>query len=55
MNIKKIGLSSGTLIVCEEAGILCPERDENSYRSYSQADISRIFLSRVCVNLIYLS
>jgi DNA-binding transcriptional MerR regulator len=47
MNIKEItkltGLTSRTLRVWEKAGLLAPQRRENSYREYESADLTRIF------------
>ena len=46
-NIKSItkmtGLTSKTLRHWETVGLLEPQRDENDYRLYSDADIARIF------------
>ncbi|MDR2977610.1 MAG: TipAS antibiotic-recognition domain-containing protein [Streptococcaceae bacterium] len=47
MNIKEMtkltGLTSRTLRVWEKAGLLAPQRGENSYREYETADLTRIF------------
>ncbi|MDR0299900.1 MAG: TipAS antibiotic-recognition domain-containing protein [Streptococcaceae bacterium] len=47
MNIKEVtkltGLTSRALRVWEDAGLLSPERGENSYREYGETDLTRIF------------
>ncbi|WP_460017624.1 MerR family transcriptional regulator [Lactovum odontotermitis] len=47
MNIKEVtkmtGLTSRTLRVWENAGLLAPKRGENTYREYEPSDLTKIF------------
>lgn len=37
-----LGLSKANIRFYEKQGLLCPERTENKYREYSDADIERL-------------